>query len=43
MTGGSDCHQNPILMGTLDIPDWVAEQFKSQTTRKVSKYKGVSV
>ena len=42
MTGGSDCHQNPILMGTLDIPDWVAEQFKSQTTRKVSKYKGVS-
>ncbi len=28
MTGGSDCHQKPILMGTLDIPDWVAEQFK---------------
>jgi len=27
MTGGSDCHQKPILMGTLDIPDWVAEQF----------------
>ena len=27
MTGGSDCHQNPILLGTLDIPDWVAEQF----------------
>ena len=25
-TGGSDCHQNPILMGTLDIPEWVAEQ-----------------
>jgi len=28
ITGGSDCHQRPILMGTLDIPDWVAEQFK---------------
>ena len=25
-TGGSDCHQRPVLMGTLDIPDWVAEQ-----------------
>ncbi len=28
MTGGSDCHQKPVLMGTLDIPDWVAEQFR---------------
>jgi len=27
MTGGSDCHQKPILMGTLNIPDWVAKQF----------------
>jgi predicted metal-dependent phosphoesterase TrpH len=27
MTGGSDCHQKPLLMGTLDIPAWVAEQF----------------
>jgi hypothetical protein len=27
MTGGSDCHQKPLIMGTLDIPDWVAEQF----------------
>jgi len=27
MTGGSDCHQKPILMGTLNIPEWVAEQF----------------
>jgi hypothetical protein len=26
MTGGSDCHQKPVLMGTLDIPDWVAGQ-----------------
>jgi predicted metal-dependent phosphoesterase TrpH len=29
MTGGTDCHQKPIIMGTLDIPDWVAEQFKT--------------
>jgi len=28
ITGGSDCHQKPILMGTLDIPDYVAEQFR---------------
>jgi predicted metal-dependent phosphoesterase TrpH len=41
MTGGSDCHQNPIIMGTLDIPAWVAEQFKSHTTDKVNKSKGV--
>lgn len=27
MTGGSDCHQKPLIMGTLDIPDSVAEQF----------------
>ncbi len=37
MTGGSDCHQNPVLMGTLDIPESVAEQFKSRTIRKISK------
>ena len=28
MTGGTDCHQNPVLMGTLDIPDWVVAQFE---------------
>ena len=28
MTGGSDCHQKPLLMGTVDIPDWVAGQFR---------------
>ncbi|MHC1578222.1 MAG: PHP domain-containing protein [Dehalococcoidia bacterium] len=28
VTGGSDCHQKPVLMGTLDIPDCVAEQAK---------------
>lgn len=28
VTGGSDCHQKPIIMGTLDISSWVGEQFK---------------
>jgi predicted metal-dependent phosphoesterase TrpH len=28
MTGGSDCHQKPVLMGTVDVPGWVADQFK---------------
>lgn len=27
MTGGSDCHQKPVLMGTVDVPEWVAGQF----------------
>jgi predicted metal-dependent phosphoesterase TrpH len=27
MTGGSDCHQKPILMGAVEVPDYVAEQF----------------
>jgi len=27
MTGGSDCHQKPIIIGTVDVPEWVAGQF----------------
>jgi predicted metal-dependent phosphoesterase TrpH len=27
VSGGSDCHQNPVLMGEVDIPDYVGEQF----------------
>jgi len=27
MTGGSDCHQKPILMGTAKVPEYVAEKF----------------
>jgi len=27
MTGGSDCHQKPIIMGTVQIPDWATKQF----------------
>ena len=29
MTGGSDCHQKPTVMGTMRIPDLVAEQFRT--------------
>lgn len=28
MTGGSDCHQKPIVMGTVPVPDYVADQFR---------------
>jgi len=28
MTGGSDCHQKPCVMGTVKVPDSVADQFK---------------
>jgi len=31
MTGGSDCHQKPIIMGTVKIPKYVAEQFNFST------------
>jgi len=27
VTGGSDCHQDPIIMGTVDVPAFVASQF----------------
>ena len=30
ITGGSDCHQQPIILGTVDVPDYVAEQFGFQ-------------
>ena len=30
MTGGSDCHQKPLLMGTVDVPDYVAQQFTAK-------------
>jgi len=29
LTGGSDCHQKPILMGTVKVPSYVADQFRS--------------
>lgn len=30
VTGGSDCHQQPVIMGTIEIPDYVARQFDLQ-------------
>lgn len=37
MTGGSDCHQKPLLLGTLDIPDYVADQFLGTRVRSVER------
>jgi predicted metal-dependent phosphoesterase TrpH len=28
MTGGSDCHQKPTLLGTVDVPKFVEKQFQ---------------
>lgn len=28
VTGGSDCHQKPLMIGTLQIPDYVYDQFR---------------
>ena len=28
LTGGSDCHQKPIIMGTIKMPEYVAKQFR---------------
>lgn len=33
VSGGSDCHQQPVIMGTLPIPAFVAEQFGIKTKR----------
>jgi len=41
VTGGSDCHQKPLLLGTLEIPDWVADQFAPRVRRKTYNFKGV--
>jgi 3',5'-nucleoside bisphosphate phosphatase len=27
VSGGSDCHQQPVIMGSLEIPSFVAEEF----------------
>ncbi len=29
MTGGSDCHQKPVIMGSVDVPECVADQFQN--------------
>ena len=43
MTGGSDCHQKPVIMGTLHIPESVADQFRSGTGTRSGKFKGVGM
>jgi len=35
MTGGSDCHQKPPIMGTVDIPDSVAAQLNNRMIRPI--------
>jgi predicted metal-dependent phosphoesterase TrpH len=32
VTGGSDCHQQPVIMGTVNVPAYVAEQFGFEIT-----------
>lgn len=32
VTGGSDCHQKPVIIGTVDVPLYVAEQFGLKLT-----------
>ena len=31
VTGGSDCHQQPVIIGTMNIPPYVADQFELKT------------
>jgi predicted metal-dependent phosphoesterase TrpH len=40
VSGGSDCHQDPVLMGEVDIPDYVGEQFVSDTKMHYSDQQG---
>jgi predicted metal-dependent phosphoesterase TrpH len=30
VTGGSDCHQQPVILGTVDVPSAVADQFAGE-------------
>jgi predicted metal-dependent phosphoesterase TrpH len=42
VSGGSDCHQNPVIMGEVDIPDYVGEQFVSDTKIHYSDLQGAT-
>jgi predicted metal-dependent phosphoesterase TrpH len=42
VSGGSDCHQNPVLMGSVEIPAYVAEQFVSDTKMHYSDLQGAT-
>ncbi|MBW2029338.1 MAG: PHP domain-containing protein [Deltaproteobacteria bacterium] len=39
MTGGSDCHQQPVLMGTVKVPSFVIGQFGSHVADSRAKSK----
>jgi hypothetical protein len=41
VTGGSDCHQQPLILGTVRIPDYVAEQFGFHTEETPSQARGI--
>ena len=36
VSGGSDCHQQPVIMGSVDVPEYVASQFDIQPTNNHS-------
>jgi predicted metal-dependent phosphoesterase TrpH len=40
VSGGSDCHQDPVLIGEVDVPDYVGEQFVSDTKTHYSDQQG---
>jgi predicted metal-dependent phosphoesterase TrpH len=42
VSGGSDCHQDPVLMGEVDVPDYVGEQFLSDTKHLYSDLQGAT-
>jgi hypothetical protein len=42
VSGGSDCHQSPVLMGSMDIPDYVGGQFVSDTKMHYSDLQGAT-
>ena len=35
MTGGSDCHQKPLILGMVDVPDFAAGQFTLDNPAKI--------
>jgi len=36
VTGGSDCHQQPVIMGTVDVPSFVGRQFNVEVDNEPS-------
>jgi predicted metal-dependent phosphoesterase TrpH len=42
ITGGTDCHQNPVVMGRLDIPAYVAKQFSYKGKKRFPLFNRIS-